>query len=46
MILAFLIVAGGSQVLAANVERPIVYPKNGQTMELQSQDAGACRVWA
>lgn len=46
MMLAFLIMTGGSQGLAANVERPIVYPKNGQTMQKQSMDAGACRSWA
>lgn len=46
MLLAFLITVSGTQGLAANVERPIVYPKNGQTMEMQSQDAGACRTWA
>ncbi len=46
MIMAFLIMAGGSQALAANVEQPIVYPKNGQNPQQQGSDANACQVWA
>ena len=46
MMVALFVVANCSQGLAANSERPIVYPKNGQTMKKQSADAGACRSWA
>ncbi len=46
MMMSFLILIGSVQGLAAEVQRPIVYPKNGQTMEKQSLDAGACRSWA
>ena len=44
--MSLFVAANCAQGLAANVERPIVYPKNGQTMEKQSMDAGACRSWA
>jgi hypothetical protein len=44
--LAFLICVAGGQGFAANVEQPIVYPKNGQNPQQQGSDANACQVWA
>lgn len=38
-----MVISFGGLALA---DAPIVYPKNGQTMEQQSADAGVCRNWA
>ncbi len=46
IMIALLAFAGGSQALATNVERPTVYPKNGQSPVQQGQDANGCRTWA
>ncbi|OGW79952.1 MAG: hypothetical protein A3G33_05090 [Omnitrophica bacterium RIFCSPLOWO2_12_FULL_44_17] len=35
-----------AQTVWADLEYPVIYPQNNQSLEQQSLDAGACRSWA